>query len=193
MKHISKFNVFDKTIKCQNCGWSWKLSEGGDDPYTCHKCGETNNNLSEGLFSWGKKKYNPILPPDYKNGLLFNEVSISSHPHKNQFEIFTKKEIEIIKSFISPYSDIKIIRNRQATTSDEQFDISHTTGIEFIINKGILSPFIEFSISKYVDEWYKATVYYKDAEGQRFYDAEKKYFICDSLQGLINLLDSYVS
>ena len=31
-----------KKIICDNCGWSWKLSEGGNDPYTCHKCGNDN-------------------------------------------------------------------------------------------------------------------------------------------------------
>ena len=32
-----------KKIVCDSCGWSWKLSEGGDDPYVCHKCGTDNN------------------------------------------------------------------------------------------------------------------------------------------------------
>ena len=34
----------DKTIVCQGCNWEWKLSEGGDDPYVCHKCGHDNSN-----------------------------------------------------------------------------------------------------------------------------------------------------
>ena len=29
-------------VKCGECGWEWKLSEGGNDPYTCHKCGHVN-------------------------------------------------------------------------------------------------------------------------------------------------------
>jgi hypothetical protein len=29
-------------IECQ-CGWSWKKSEGGKDPYICHKCGRNNS------------------------------------------------------------------------------------------------------------------------------------------------------
>lgn len=38
----------DKKITCDTCGWSWKLSEGGDDPYTCHKCGhETTHDTDE--------------------------------------------------------------------------------------------------------------------------------------------------
>ena len=27
-------------VKCKNCGWEWEVSEGEDDPNTCHKCGE---------------------------------------------------------------------------------------------------------------------------------------------------------
>jgi hypothetical protein len=37
-------SVVDGNVVCDNCGWSWKLSEGGDDPFTCHKCGTTTNN-----------------------------------------------------------------------------------------------------------------------------------------------------
>lgn len=31
----------DSTIKC-TCGWHWKKSDGGKDPYVCHKCGHDN-------------------------------------------------------------------------------------------------------------------------------------------------------
>jgi hypothetical protein len=40
MTHFDE-NLIKKII-CDNCGWSWKLSEGGDDPYVCHKCGTDN-------------------------------------------------------------------------------------------------------------------------------------------------------
>jgi len=33
--------VDSEKVVCE-CGWSWKLSEGGDDPYICHKCGHNN-------------------------------------------------------------------------------------------------------------------------------------------------------
>ena len=39
----------DKKITCDNCGWSWKLSEGGDDPYTCHKCWNENQMIESEL------------------------------------------------------------------------------------------------------------------------------------------------
>ena len=25
-------------IICDNCGWRWKIKDGGSDLYTCHKC-----------------------------------------------------------------------------------------------------------------------------------------------------------
>jgi hypothetical protein len=41
MKYLKKFKIFESIVKCK-CGWKWKLSEGGNDPYTCHKCGNNN-------------------------------------------------------------------------------------------------------------------------------------------------------
>jgi hypothetical protein len=38
--------VGDKII-CGNCGWSWNIKDGGEDPYTCHKCDHDNTPLEE--------------------------------------------------------------------------------------------------------------------------------------------------
>ena len=35
-------DINSDTIECSNCGWEWKKSEGGEHPYTCHKCGNDN-------------------------------------------------------------------------------------------------------------------------------------------------------
>lgn len=35
----------DSTIKCGNCGWSWKMSNAGNDPATCHKCGTRSGKI----------------------------------------------------------------------------------------------------------------------------------------------------
>ena len=37
LKKFTK-NVADSKVVCDSCGWSWKLSEGGDEPFKCHKC-----------------------------------------------------------------------------------------------------------------------------------------------------------
>ena len=30
--------IIGDKIKCNNCNWSWKIKEGGNDLYICHKC-----------------------------------------------------------------------------------------------------------------------------------------------------------
>lgn len=34
-------------IECEECGWSWKLSDGGNDPYVCHSCYKDNTKKYE--------------------------------------------------------------------------------------------------------------------------------------------------
>ena len=51
--------VTDKEVICDNCGWSWNKSEGGNDMYICHKCGTDNepyNQLNEVVekITWGE-------------------------------------------------------------------------------------------------------------------------------------------
>ena len=46
---VLKEEVSKGKVTCDNCGWSWKLSEGGHDPYICHQCNHNNEpkNLKE--------------------------------------------------------------------------------------------------------------------------------------------------
>jgi hypothetical protein len=40
-------------IQCDNCGWGWNFTKGGNDPYICHQCGTNNyykyNNANIGV------------------------------------------------------------------------------------------------------------------------------------------------
>jgi len=42
MTHFDENKIQENKVICNNCNWSWKLSEGGNDPYVCHKCGTDN-------------------------------------------------------------------------------------------------------------------------------------------------------
>jgi hypothetical protein len=49
---VSLKEIQDLNIECEKCGWRWKLSDGGEDPYLCHKCNfdnsyKYNNDLDE--------------------------------------------------------------------------------------------------------------------------------------------------
>ena len=49
-KKLNEAIVGDK-IKCDNCGWSWKIVDGGDDLFICHKCDHDNTPLDEVGFN----------------------------------------------------------------------------------------------------------------------------------------------
>ncbi len=62
------------------CGWSWKLSEGGDDPYVCHKCGR-DNSKDKGLNKLPESPQALIksLPRELKE-LLFKQWGAKQNP-----------------------------------------------------------------------------------------------------------------
>jgi hypothetical protein len=40
-------SIVGEKIKCDNCGWSWNIVDGGDDLFICHKCGHDNELINE--------------------------------------------------------------------------------------------------------------------------------------------------
>ena len=36
-------SIVGQKIVCDNCGWNWNIADGGDDMFTCHKCGSEDN------------------------------------------------------------------------------------------------------------------------------------------------------
>lgn len=45
--------ALDEIVTCKKCGWQWKLKDGGDDPYVCHKCHPEKlpkNSLNENIM-----------------------------------------------------------------------------------------------------------------------------------------------
>lgn len=39
---LSEAVGYGGSVVCDNCGWSWELSDATGDKYTCHKCGHDN-------------------------------------------------------------------------------------------------------------------------------------------------------
>lgn len=57
LKDILNEKVDGNKVICDNCNWSWDIAEGGDKPYTCHKCGTDNTPMKEDLRKWFKEKW----------------------------------------------------------------------------------------------------------------------------------------
>ena len=52
--NILKELVTNMEIICDNCGWRWKIKDGGNDLYICHKC--NHDNTPEELKEEKKKR-----------------------------------------------------------------------------------------------------------------------------------------
>jgi len=52
LKDILNEKVEGGKVICDKCGWNWKISDGGDDTYMCHKCGNDNTPIGEDLRKW---------------------------------------------------------------------------------------------------------------------------------------------
>jgi ribosomal protein S27AE len=71
--------VKDGKVICDNCGWSWDIADGGDDTYSCHKCGHDN------------------IPKSQSNlDRLMNQF-------KSQFPDNLKSKIPMIRKFVFDY------------------------------------------------------------------------------------------
>ena len=67
--------IVGNKIVCDKCGWNWKISEGGDNLYICHKCGNDNTpKLSEGLLLEGGAYGHMNHPFDTEINLTFGQL-----------------------------------------------------------------------------------------------------------------------
>ena len=67
--------IVGNKIVCDKCGWDWKISEGGNDLYICHKCGNDNTpKLSEGLLLEGGAYGHMNHPFDTEINLTFGQL-----------------------------------------------------------------------------------------------------------------------
>jgi len=77
-KRIIMETITKDEVICDSCGWSWDLSDGGDDPYICHKCG--HNNLEE----------------DFKG----KRVMVYYNLHKHTFSVTYKSKVILHADYV---------------------------------------------------------------------------------------------
>lgn len=88
-------SIVGDRIVCDDCGWAWKIEEGGDDLYMCHQCGHDNTpqNINESeklpyVRYWDK--YGPEIDDDFLWA----------------FGIDTKVPVEVYQELIKYYGGI---------------------------------------------------------------------------------------
>ena len=95
-----------KTIECDDCSWSWKLIDGGQDPLVCHKCGNDNAissfDNSDDIFDEDVKTAYVILNENLNDEDDFSEVLGSKLIKKG------RKALRNLKGEGSASNDLKL-------------------------------------------------------------------------------------
>jgi len=87
-------------ITCGNCAWTWLRQDGGDDMYTCHKCGTDNApSLGESTQNEGYQNFDGEMARDLKgdSGVKFkkgDKVTLEIQP--NNYVIYGPNKTKII-------------------------------------------------------------------------------------------------
>jgi hypothetical protein len=72
---LKKLKKSVEKVHCKKCDWEWDLSDGGKDPYTCHKCGHVNKEQEVGersrSFAFTRKKRKFSQPERMSNPLRY--------------------------------------------------------------------------------------------------------------------------
>jgi hypothetical protein len=98
--------VTDTEVICDNCGWEWKIEDGGKDLYICHKCGHDNNPKSDDPFG-----LNELARQFLKEALIETWNPEESFVSLSQYMIDNGMNIK-------PLPKIKVIKDDEQNASD---------------------------------------------------------------------------
>jgi hypothetical protein len=93
------------SIVCDNCGWTWKIKDGGNDLYICHKCNHDNtpkketNNFFQKLEDEEDDERVNFYTEYYKN-LSPSEFQVEKQKDKVVISNISKKKLENDPKFI---------------------------------------------------------------------------------------------
>ncbi len=88
LKDILNESIIGNKIHCDNCGWSWKIADGGDDLYMCHKCGHDNTPKLKEQTSKITDLFIGQARPEYNSDSILQNISTAAE--KGASALFTK-------------------------------------------------------------------------------------------------------
>ena len=81
-------SIIGNKIQCDNCNWNWKIADGGDDLYMCHKCGHDNTPKLKEQTSKITDLFIGQARPDYNSDSILQNISTAAE--KGAAALFTK-------------------------------------------------------------------------------------------------------
>jgi hypothetical protein len=123
MKHVKQYGQFmteainGGEVICNGCGWNWKISEGGQDPFLCHKCGCNNGpGMNEATSSELTQKFNEtaqkLSDSRSKQSELKSKLSDQKDPLKAELIVLQIQKEEVKQAGFK--LDMKILDVKRA-------------------------------------------------------------------------------
>ena len=140
----------NKKVKCK-CGWSWKLSDGGNDTYVCHKCGYDNSTEPIEGISEIKKILSYYFGKPKKTKTTWTKFYLKENlaPY-----YFYRWELKSYFLDLEKYNDYNIFTLRNIDESLERSSFIWEDDIKFEIGD-IITHFLYLLESTSLDERYK--------------------------------------
>ena len=87
IKKVLLETVKDGKVICDGCGWSWDLSDGGNDPYICHKCGHDNTPKQKSNLNKLLEKFKNNFPEELKSKVDLIEKFVVDYIQDHNFTV----------------------------------------------------------------------------------------------------------
>ena len=87
IRRVIKETVENGKVICDECGWSWDISKGGDDMYICHKCGHDNTPKSQSNLDRLMDQFKYQFPKELMPKVPIIGKFVSDYIKKNNINI----------------------------------------------------------------------------------------------------------
>ena len=87
IRRVINETVRDGKVICDECGWSWDISKGGDDMYICHKCGHDNTPKSQSNLDRLMDQFKYQFPKELMEKVPVIGKFVSDYIKKNNINI----------------------------------------------------------------------------------------------------------
>ena len=71
---VTTEGISGDSIICDNCKWTWKIVDGGNDLFICHKCNHNNTPITEGLWANINAKKKAGKKSSHKNSNAYKDA-----------------------------------------------------------------------------------------------------------------------
>lgn len=142
------------SIVCDGCGWTWKIKDGGNDLFICHKCGHDNT---------PKEETNNFFEPFQDKQL---DINISSEPTRVDYYKEYYKNLSPSGFKVDKDKDKIVISNisKKGLENDKDFIEKLVSLTDYMMDHINIEPlpdinFVEDDI-KNADDFFGKTAYY---------------------------------